>query len=268
MLGDSMTFGWGVERAETFTAKTQLLTGFKTYNVAGPGNDVCAYQALADRMSEAARPRAVVVGLIVENDVQVYDCREQARQHAANKSESEELSFRSLVAIKYALTGYSALYNVVATSIKRVPWLVEGLISIGLVSRQHKTRNVFDDRELSMRSRTTAEEVARIREFLPRSTKFVVVVVPARFELRDEHSLFKKARLGVAAALRDKGVAVIDLYDPFKKAGFAPTHMVHDGHWSPQGHLVAARAISDWLKMNLDPSEQDLPQEKQTGLTP
>ena len=267
MLGDSMTFGWGVERAETFTAKTQLLSGFKTYNVAGPGNDVCAYQALADRMSDAARPRAVVVGLIVENDVQVYDCREQARQHAANNNASDESSVRSLAAIKYALTGYSALYNVVATSIKRVPWLLEGLTGLGLVSRQHQTRNVFDASELSARSRTTAGEVARLREFLPRDTQFAVVVVPARFELRDEHGLFKSARLGVIRALREKGVAVIDLYDRFRKAGFAQTHFVHDGHWSAKGHLVAARAISDWLKTNIGPAGPNRQQPNQTGLS-
>lgn len=266
MLGDSMTFGWGVERIDTFTAKTQFLSGLKTYNVAGPGNDVCAYQALADRMSDAARPGAVVVGLIVENDVQVYDCREQARQHAAVNNATDESSFRSLAAVKYALTGYSALYNVVVTSVKRVPWVVEGLTGLGLVARHHQTRNVFDKRELSQRSRTTAKEVARIREFLPPGTKFVVVVVPARFELRDEHALFKKARLGVVGALRDTGVSVIDLYDRFKKAGFTSTHLVHDGHWSPRGHLVAARAISDWLKANFDPYKSDPPQAGQTGI--
>ena len=90
MLGDSMTFGWGVERSETFTALVGEKISEGTYNIGGPGNDVCGYQALSDRMPSGIRPRAVIVGLIIENDMQIYDCRGRAESETAHGGRKEE----------------------------------------------------------------------------------------------------------------------------------------------------------------------------------
>ena len=43
-MGDSMTFGFGVEQHETYTEKLEShLDGVLAYNFAGPGNDTIAY---------------------------------------------------------------------------------------------------------------------------------------------------------------------------------------------------------------------------------
>ena len=81
MIGDSMTFGWGVEHAEMYSRVLENLLGRPVYNLASPGTDICGYQSMVARMPQSAKPRAVVVGLILENDVREYDC--QAEQKTA-----------------------------------------------------------------------------------------------------------------------------------------------------------------------------------------
>lgn len=250
MLGDSMTFAWGVERRDSFTALVASRRGVETYNIGGPGNDVCGYQALADRMPKNLKPRAVVIGLIIENDVSVYDCRGRATAEAAQGGRPAESSFQSWISIKFLLTGYSALYNVMAASVKRVPWLLEGLTHVGVIARQHSVKNVFESEETEQRIQTTVAEVARIQDYLPPGTPIVVAVVPARFEIRDKHPYFRSLRVGVLEHLAQRNIPAIDLYPAFEKAGFAATHFVHDGHWSPAGHVLAADAISIWLSAN------------------
>jgi lysophospholipase L1-like esterase len=250
MLGDSMTFGWGVERSDSFTGLVASRYGIETYNVGGPGNDVCGYQALADRMPKDVKPRAVVIGLIIENDVSVYDCRERARSEAVQGGRAAESSLQSWISVKFLLTGYSALYNVTAASVKRVPWLLEGLVRFGIIARQHNVKNVFGSDETEERVRATVTEIGRIREYLPAGTPVVVLVVPARFEIRDKHPYFRSLRTGILKLLSQNKIPSIDLYPVFEKTGFAPTHFVHDGHWSPAGHVLAAEAIATWLSAN------------------
>jgi lysophospholipase L1-like esterase len=250
MLGDSMTFGWGVERSDSYTGLVASRYGVETYNVGGPGNDVCGYQALADRMPKDLKPRAVVIGLIIENDVSIYDCRKRARSEADQGGRTTESSLQSWISVKFLLTGYSALYNVTAASVKRVPWLLKALTKLGIIARQHDVKNVFGSDETAERIRTTTAEIGRIRDYLPADTPVVVLVVPARFEIRDKHPYFRSLRTGVLKLLAENHVPAIDLYPAFEKAGFSPTHFVHDGHWSPAGHVLAADAISAWLSDN------------------
>lgn len=250
MLGDSMTFGWGVEREDSFTGLVATRHGIDTYNVGSPGNDVCGYQALVDRMPKDAKPRAVVVGLIIENDITLNDCRGQAQAEKDQGGRAVESSLRSWASIKYILTGHSALYNVLAASVKRLPWLVEGLTWLGVVARPHNTKNLLSRDETEQRARTTVDEIARILDYLPPGTPMVVMVVPTRFEIRDKHPYSREIRTGVLRLLTQKNIATIDLYPGFEKAGFAATHFVHDGHWSRAGHIIAADAIGSWLAAN------------------
>lgn len=250
MLGDSMTFGWGVEHRDSFTGIVASRHGIDTYNVGSPGNDVCGYQMLVDRMPKDLKPRAIVVGLIIENDISLDDCRARAQAEINQGGRAADSSLRSWLAIKYMLTGYSALYNVVVASAKRLPWLVEGLTRLGVIARPHHTKNVFSGNETEQGVRTTVDEIERILDYLPPGTPMVVAVVPARFEIRDKDPYFRDIRTSILRLLAQKNIATINLYPVFESAGFAATHFVHDGHWSPAGHAIAADAIAAWLAAN------------------
>ena len=247
VIGDSMAFGWGVERHETYTAVIARLSGQPTYSVAGPGNDVCGYQALIDRMPDGIKPRAAIVGLVLENDVRAYDCQAKAAA-SARTGMSETVSFFNLRRLKQTLTIHSAFYNVLAVSLKRVPMINQLMMSLGLVSREHVVRYALDTAGLGQRIEKTAEAVTKLKAMLPPGIPFAVFLAPARFEIRDNHPFYAEVRHKITAALTARGVAVIDPYLAFRELGFEVVYFPHDGHWAAAGHQVAGATVAAWLE--------------------
>ncbi|NQU61372.1 MAG: hypothetical protein HQ512_09595 [Rhodospirillales bacterium] len=243
-VGDSMTFGWGVEHDEIYSSVAGQALNFPTYNVASPGTNVCGYQALVARMPKTVNPRAVVIGLILENDIREYDCAKAATKASPTK-QAEKLSTNN---IKAFLTKNTALYNFFAVVLKRVPFVNRMLISLGVVNKGHSYNRPLAPEKLENAIKRTAAEIDIFRSRLPAGTPFAVLIAPARFEIRDGDSYFHRLRLGMGKALLNRGIAVIDPFDKFQKAGFAPTHFAHDGHWSPLGHQIAGRMAAEWLR--------------------
>jgi len=249
IVGDSMTFGWGVEQDEMYSSRIAELSGVPTYNVASPGTDVCGYQALIARMPGTFKPKAVVIGLILENDILVYDC-ETAAVASADKifDSGYVLNPFSLSSWKRHLTVYSALYNFFAVSVKRVGGFEALLRMVGLINpSQHKAHSTSDE-AINSAAKTVAYELARLRAILPAHTPLAILMVPSRFEIRDNDPYWIRLRLAVTKALAAADITTLDPLTAFQKAGFEDTHFRHDGHWSTLGHELAATAVVDWLQ--------------------
>ncbi|WNK00298.1 hypothetical protein L2D14_02465 [Thalassospiraceae bacterium LMO-JJ14] len=247
VIGDSMAFGWGVEGNEMYSAVIGKLRGEPAYNVASPGTNVCGYQALAGRMPKDVKPKAVVVGLILENDLIEYDCR----AYAAKPQRVETTKSFNLKEVKMALMQHTALYNFFAVAMKRVDVIREILIKIGVVNKSQAYRNLLSGQDLQRVTASTAKELVRLRGMFEPEIPFVVLVAPARFEIASDDAEFKAIRLAMTDALAKQGLAFVDPIDAFKAAGFADTHFIHDGHWSANGHRIAAAAVTKWLDVNV-----------------
>ncbi len=248
VIGDSMSFGWGVEADEMYSSRIAKTLGIGTYNVAGPGSNVCGWQTLYARMPESVRPSVVVVGLTVENRVGIFDCKaEIAAANAKTPPEQVSEGF-SPVVVKQWLTRRSALYNFFAVSLKRINLGEMILTRLGVIEDPNKTsmHGHTVERAPDM-IRTTADELANLRAMVPREIPFVVAVFPARPEIKDGNEYYHGLRTGMEQALAERGIATIDMLDDFSRVGFEPTHFAHDGHWSALGHKVAGEAISRWL---------------------
>ncbi len=250
VVGDSMSFGWGVAREETYTQILANRLKFGAYNVATPGSNVCGWQALYARMPHGIRPAAVVVGLTIENRVGNFDCAADAKA-ASNLNERPALSGPfdiSASAIKLFLTQHLAAYNFLAVSLKRVGFVTTALTKIGLIKDPHGI--LLHDQDPSKASvviRSTADELRRLRAMAPPDIPFLVVLFPARFELRDGTRYFHQTRTGVAQALSERSIDTLDLFPEFKSAGMEATHFAHDGHWNAAGHRIAGEAIARWF---------------------
>ncbi len=253
IVGDSMAFGWGVEQDEFYSSVIGRLVNVPTYNVASPGTDVCGYQALVARMPEAIKPRAVILGLILENDIAVYDCRDKARRQkeAAFAISEKPSSPLSWLHVKGQIRRYSALYNFVAVSLKRVDIVERFLVAIGIVAGGHEYRRTVGETVLDDAVTRTAEEIVAVRALFPFDVPFAVLIAPVRFEIKDNDAFYKRLRLAMRDTLRSRGIAIIDPYEGFVNAGFQATHFAHDGHWSALGHRLAGEAASRWLSSNI-----------------
>ena len=246
VVGDSMAFGWGVEQSEMYSSVITDRSGIATYNVASPGADICGYQALIARMPTSVRPTGVIVGLILENDIREYDCEEEAARRNVEIKKTAGPNI-SLTSVKHWFVQHSALYNAVSVLLKRVPVVLRILKKAGLVEYEHAYKLTFDDARSDRLAKSVAQELSRTRSMLPSDIPFGVLIAPGRFEIRDSDPVYRNFRVKVAQALAEAGIDVIDPLEAFKKAGFAPTHFVHDGHWSRLGHQIAGEAAANWL---------------------
>lgn len=251
IIGDSMAFGWGVEREQMYSSVIGRALDAPTYNVASPGTNVCGYQALLARMPENTKPHAVIVGLVLENDVHPYDCRAEARGKGREAASGNGDAMIDWIAVKQSLTRYLALYNFLAVASKRVDVIRDALTAFGVIRKGHVYRRQIADEGFDAAVEKTADELAALRAMLPRGTPFAVLIAPARFEIRDRDAFYRKLRLRMKAALRSRGIVAVDPIDRFVAAGFGPTHFAHDGHWSALGHRLAGEAAVLWLKARL-----------------
>ena len=251
IIGDSMAFGWGVERDQMYSSVIGRALDAPTYNVASPGTNVCGYQALFARMPDTVKPRAVVVGLVLENDVRPYDCRAEARGKERQAASGNGDAVIDWISVKQSLTRNLALYNFLAVASKRVGVVREALTAFGVIRKGHVYRRQIADEGFDAAVEKTADELAALRAMLPNDTPFAVLIAPARFEIRDGDAFYRRLRRRMTAVLASRGIAVIDPYDRLVAAGFGPTHFAHDGHWSALGHRLAGEAAALWLAPRL-----------------
>ena len=251
IIGDSMAFGWGVEQDQMYSSVIGRTLNARTYNVTSPGTGVCGYQALLARMPDDIKPRAVVVGLVLENDVHPYDCAAAARRQNREAASGDGVEIFDWIAVKRSLTRYLALYNFLTVAVKRVDVIRDALTALGVIREGHLYRRQIADEGFDAAVEKTADELAALRAMLPRGTPFAVLIAPARFEIRDGDAFYRRLRRRMTSVLASRGIAVIDPYDRFVAAGFGPTHFAHDGHWSALGHRLAGEAAALWLAPRL-----------------
>ena len=249
VIGDSMTFGWGVERAEMYSNVLENILSIPVYNLASPGTDICGYQSMVARMPQNTRPHAVILGLVLENDVRQYDCQAEAKNSRTGVGEEPKGGPGvSLVKAKQFATRNSALYNFFAVSLKRVAFVQEFLVNLGFLKKPHSVNLNIASETLANLAASTAKEVIRLKSMLPVKTPFTVLVIPTRFEIRDGTPIFVELRRVVIRELFQNNIPVVDPLSTFKAAGFGRTHFKHDGHWSALGHKIAAEELAGRLK--------------------
>ena len=246
IIGDSLTFGWGVEGAEIYSSVVAERAGLGTYNIASPGGALCQYQSLRARMPANLKPAAVVVGLVFEGDVQDYDCPRDVAAAGASRGDEPAPSL-DLMTVKTWFTKRSALYNFTAVAAKRIGGLVALFKALGLVAQEHAYQAYLDGSNQDRILETTVAELNRLRASFEPGTRFAVLFAAARFDVRDGDRLYTDARRGLGRLLNNAGIDVIDPTAALKRAGFSKVFFAHDGHWSAAGHAIAGAAVADWL---------------------
>lgn len=244
VVGDSFTFGWGVEENEMYSSVLGRLSAVPTYNVASPGANICGYQRLVARMPSGIVPKLVVVGLTMDNDVLEYNDACAVSNVPEIPPPAPPHQRLALQDMKEWATHHSALYNFFAVALKRNPLTARWLAALGLVQPIAIDRAGVPSGDAARRAAaSSARETVRIAAYIPAGTPVLALIIPSRFDiLRNAGST--RLRELLIAALAAEGVAVADPTPELMAAGFAAVHFSNDGHWTPQAHAIAARVLA------------------------
>lgn len=234
-VGDAFTFGWGVPRDETFAAIAAAKLGWDWYDIASPIADLEDDRALVRRIPAGARPRAVVLGLSVEDDLRLYPTGPDATRPSLHGG---------WLRAKHVLIERSAFYNLIVHSLKRMDRLNRLLTDLRLIEPANQAPPAIADGQLAAVLESSADEVARLRTQLGPDVPLTVLLIPARAELRDGDPQARSQRQGIAERLTARGIAVVDPFDSLAPEGIAQLHFPHDGHWSPLAHRLAGEALA------------------------
>ena len=234
VVGDSFTWGWGVEARDRFSDQLQILTGRRTFNLSTP-TDLDGYAALlAYAKSLGSTAGRVVIAICMENDLRVYGVTEPDEPPPGRSG-----------ALKDWLASHSALYLLAVTTVQQTPWMRDIAVKAGVIvpNLEGIAKNDYDPVIID----SSADRLLNIAE----RYRTLIVLIPSRaLWVGNSRSRAIEERVHTAfiVALQRRGIDVLDL-QPVLEAQLAPLsyHFANDGHWNVRGHALAAHAISQHL---------------------
>mgnify|MGYP001809802727 CR=1 FL=1 len=233
VVGDSFTWGWGVEAQDRFSDQLQILTGRRTFNLSTP-TDIDGYAALlAYARSLGSRAGRIVIAICMENDLYLYGGAQPNEPPPGGG------------ALKDWLANHSALYLLAVTTIQQTPWLREIAVQADLIvpNLEGIAKNDYDPAIID-------SSADRLRDIAERY-RTLVVLIPSRalwVGTPRSRAIEERVHTAFVVALQRRGIDVLDL-QPVLEAQLAPLayHFANDGHWNVRGHALAAHAISQHL---------------------
>lgn len=290
-LGDSMTFGYGVEAEESWPARLQTrlqTTGFPAAEVINAGVVAYAPDQELDLLRELlpkVRPDLVILALYVGNDpAEVLLHRSAPPMQVSPEGvllESPRGVDLNPGALRGWLAAHSRLYSFARVRIHRL------LVALGLRQAPALFHADYFRDALGYTNAYDANWrlleqllVEADRETRRAGARFLLAVIPMDVQVADRYWAHYK-RLGFAlepAVLSDdrpqarlrgfaarSGIAMVDLLPALRAHRDGSLYFARNPHWTPEGHRAAARAIAPAARIlltgNLPPPGDEIPEE-------
>lgn len=239
-VGDSMTFGWGVEDNQRFSSVLEQKlaasgSAARVFNIAVPDN-IIGYQRLVRYAEDCGgRVNHLIVGVCMENDLSDYTDGKSAWDLQPNPARRQTFG-------KEKIRGWlrrSALYNAISFGLQRSPPVRRFFEKIGL-SRdvvQLSGKNEWNEAAL----RSSRDELVK----LVRGRHALVLIIPARRLWQgDNIEVEQRVHDTFIGLLREANLQVVDLRPAQEKTGKPLSHyFTTDPHWNARGHALAAQEL-------------------------
>lgn len=274
-IGDSFTMGWGVEENESYPRVVETLLKNKMptvpvetinagFTAAGPSG----YYLYLKNHALTLSPDIVVIGLYFGNDI--------TSRLDVEWVETDEYGLPAVVRSKTTYIDYTGQMRFRNGPLKyKFPVLSETHLFLFMMDRLFppnqtpeydpvitphiciRKANCYDlDKQ--------KEEVRRLFLGMKRLTdtkgaKLLVAMIPTEYTVYDN----KEEKYGLAIPLLpsekhhlqdefggffdENGIGYLDLRQELLKHADQELYFLYDDHWNPDGHNVAAQAISGWL---------------------
>lgn len=241
VVGDSFSFGWGVEPVERFSDRLQTLVGRRVFNAAIPG-DLKAYQGMLNyARDQGARADFIVVGICMNNDLKNYNRNDKFQPAVFGDRQPWKARLRS------QLQARSALYLFLSYELQRMPSLRRIFEKVG-VSRdinELTLQNIYNEEVLD----SSRDEILNMVEpFMP--DRHVALIIPSMAawmgENREQERRIHAAFVERIRAANIKALDMLPILDSLERP--IECYFESDPHWNARGHEIAARQLAVFLK--------------------
>ncbi|MHC9539040.1 MAG: hypothetical protein AB9903_05930 [Vulcanimicrobiota bacterium] len=266
VIGDSFSFGWGVEPKDTFSAILSGSHHIPAHSKGVPGFGLEQEELL---LKEVLRKETATLIILqtwpLDWDVLNSDRMEVAEHYLVSRDVVRN-SPQWMVHMRIALMEYSPLYgmaNRFGTLIHHIFHRNELLGGFGL--------DVFSDGrqcDMVVQARSRAfSAIKRMRDLADsKGVSFVVVTVPSVFQVYPDRQKSWERIYGISGRLdpdrpdrelkqfaESEGIYLLDLLPYFREKAGAGQRQLYfdiDPHWNAEGHKIAAEAIAGFLRKN------------------
>ena len=246
VVGDSFSFGWGVEEDDRYSNVLQSILRVPVYNISAPSANLRSYGTLIRYAARhGAHIRRIVVGVCMENDLANYDQGDPPVVYGATNGTPDVKSRLShlLNIAKNKLAHDSAIYLALTTVVHQSASLRALAVRHGLI-----TDNLAGMYRNEYFQPAIDSSVALLRH-LDEQFETIVVIVPSRgLWVGPNRQEEDRVHTAFVASLRAAGVSVLDLR-PVMESSADPLqfHFRNDGHWNREGHRLAAQQIARFI---------------------
>jgi len=237
LVGDSLSFGWGVEETARYSNLVQQAIGRDVYNLCIPGDLDDFANILWWTIRNGAKVNNLMIAISMSFTLKDYE----------NPSETEPAARQHghLISIKNYLMTHSAFYFLVTSFIHKNEALRNIAVDLGLIVP------AVEGIAYKPYSEKAIESTARRTQRLAKDYDAVVIIAPSRalwFGSEKEKETADRIHKAFIARLKELGLAVVDVRPDFERGGNpANNYFTNDGHWSPTGHAAAAHAVVRFL---------------------
>lgn len=242
VVGDSFSFGWGVEEEDRYSNLLDEQLGLPVYNIAIP-SDFEGYARLIGHAREnGAVIERLLVGVCMENDLQPYP----DKPIDPSKTPGPGRQF-SVTRLKSYLNGHSAFYGAMTTMVHRHSALEKMMTALGWTTKSvdGMVRNSFDPAIIG----NSADRLVRLIAESGAEHSLVLLIPSRGLWQGGNEEVELRVHREFVAALAERGLQMVDMKDSFEKGGDPLVfHFPSDGHWNEAGHALAAEAIGSYSR--------------------
>lgn len=276
VIGDSFTFGWGVEHDQAYVHLAAEELGFQGLNGGTPGFGLPDAADWLEAYGWSLDPDFVVLAVFVGNDL--LDATEEHRSISVVGGLVS--ADRRPSALRRALDRA----HVIRLVKQALPWSLQSRMRSFLrlpeswrvrYLREAVSSYALEPSELVLEGRDASEVAFRevARRCREKGVPLSVVLIPDALQLSDQRWLATLGSLGLNAADLDpeepnrfftemalaEDIPILDLLPKFKAAGADGHYFTYDPHWTPAGHRLAADLLAHHVSTTLRSKQRDDP---------
>ena len=239
VVGDSMSFGWGVEAKNRYSNILENLTNKNFYNISIPGN-LENYELLIEYAEKnGAKIENLIFGFTMENDFQIYEKKKININPKINQSNNNFIFF-NLPKLKRFLTQNSSFYFIITRTAHRNEMLRNMFIKLKLINPN------LDYIYYTKFSNKVIDSTVNKLKNISKDYNSIILIIPSRAlwygDHMDEADQIHKTFIN---KLKNDKFDYLDLREIFEKNNnpLKNLHLFNDGHWNIKGHEIAAKEI-------------------------